>query len=139
MGDDVAEQATVDAFKIGYRHVDTALGYRNQVGVGKGLKKVGLDRDQFFVTSKIPGGTNANTTRANWTKQWNSCSWIMLTSCLCTSQPLGVVRVVLLRAKRNGWPWRSGQRKEKQRPLVFPIIARDTWKTSSRWPPCQLH
>lgn len=63
--DDVAEQATVDAFKIGYRHVDTALGYRNQVGVGKGLKKVGLDRDQFFVTSKIPGGTNANTTRAN--------------------------------------------------------------------------
>jgi len=65
--DTVAEQATLDAFKIGYRHVDTALGYGNQVGVGKALKtiKKGLERDQFFVTSKIPGGTNASATRAN--------------------------------------------------------------------------
>lgn len=63
--DDVAEQATIDAFKIGYRHVDTALGYRNQVGVGKALKQIDLDREQYFVTSKIPGGTDATTTRAN--------------------------------------------------------------------------
>lgn len=63
--DDVAEQATIDAFKIGFRHVDTALGYRNQVGVGKALKKVGLEREQFFVTSKIPGGTNSSATAAN--------------------------------------------------------------------------
>jgi len=65
--DTVAEQATLDAFKIGYRHVDTALGYGNQVGVGKALKtiKKGLERDLFFVTSKIPGGTNASATRAN--------------------------------------------------------------------------
>jgi 2,5-diketo-D-gluconate reductase A len=66
--DTIAEQATLEAFKIGYRHVDTALGYGNQVGVGKALKTIeqgGLEREQFFVTSKIPGGTNASTTRAN--------------------------------------------------------------------------
>jgi len=69
--DSVAEQATLDAFKLGYRHVDTALGYGNQVGVGKALqtlKNGGLEREQFFVTSKIPGGTDAATTRANLDK-----------------------------------------------------------------------
>jgi len=66
--DDVAEQATIDAFKLGYRHVDTALGYGNQVGVGKALKQVGLKREDYFVTSKIPGGTDAATTTANLEK-----------------------------------------------------------------------
>lgn len=61
----VAEAAVRAAFKIGYRHVDTALGYRNQVGVGAGLKKTGLHRQQYFVTSKIPGGLNASTTEAS--------------------------------------------------------------------------
>jgi len=63
--DDVAEAATLSAFKLGYRHVDTALGYRNQVGVGKALKQVDLKRDEYFVTSKIPGGTDSKTTTDN--------------------------------------------------------------------------
>jgi len=63
--DDVAESATLSAFKLGYRHVDTALGYRNQVGVGKALKQVGLKREEYFVTSKIPGGTDSQTTTDN--------------------------------------------------------------------------
>jgi len=61
----VAEAALLAAFKIGYRHVDTALGYGNQVGVGAALKKSGLHRQQYFVTSKIPGGLNASTTEAS--------------------------------------------------------------------------
>jgi diketogulonate reductase-like aldo/keto reductase len=56
----------VTAFSIGYRHVDTALGYKNQQGVGAGLAKAALaqnlKRDEYFVTSKIPGGLNASAT-----------------------------------------------------------------------------
>jgi diketogulonate reductase-like aldo/keto reductase len=60
--DTVAEHATLEAFKLGFRHVDTAYGYNNQVGVGKALKQLeagGLKRQEYFVTSKIPGGLNA--------------------------------------------------------------------------------
>lgn len=60
----VAESALTEAFKLGFRHVDTALGYNNQVGVGAGLKKSNLERNEYFVTSKIPGGLNASATEA---------------------------------------------------------------------------
>jgi len=60
----VAEGALTDALQIGFRHVDTALGYGNQVGVGAALKKSKLAREQIFVTSKIPGGLNASATEA---------------------------------------------------------------------------
>jgi len=52
--DDVAPQAVVDALDIGYRHVDTARVYRNEDGVGAGLKQSGVARDQVFVTTKVP-------------------------------------------------------------------------------------
>eukprot|EP00928_Gymnodinium_smaydae_P061956 TRINITY_DN45906_c0_g1_i1.p1 TRINITY_DN45906_c0_g1~~TRINITY_DN45906_c0_g1_i1.p1 ORF type:complete len:347 (-),score=27.82 TRINITY_DN45906_c0_g1_i1:265-1239(-) len=60
----LAESVTKAAFEIGYRHVDTALGYNNQEGVGAALKQVGLKREDFFVTSKIPGGLNTSATHA---------------------------------------------------------------------------
>jgi len=63
--DATAGTAVVEGFKVGMRHVDTALGYRNQNGVGAALKTVGLDREEYFVTSKIPGGTDFNETTAN--------------------------------------------------------------------------
>lgn len=63
--DSVAEFAVTEALKVGYRHIDTALGYGNQVGVGAALKKSQLPRDEFFVTSKIPGGLNASATEAS--------------------------------------------------------------------------
>jgi hypothetical protein len=37
---------------------DTALGYNNQVGIGKALKASSRPRDSYFITSKIPGGMN---------------------------------------------------------------------------------
>lgn len=41
------------ALQVGYRHVDCAELYDNQVEVGKGLKISGLKREDFFVTSKV--------------------------------------------------------------------------------------
>ncbi len=34
--DAVAQSAVTTAFSLGYRHVDTAFGYKNQGGVGQG-------------------------------------------------------------------------------------------------------
>jgi len=58
----VAKGAVEAAFKLGYRHVDTAFDYSNLVGVGQALKAAGVPRSDFFVTSKVPGGLNASAT-----------------------------------------------------------------------------
>ncbi|MDR2375112.1 MAG: aldo/keto reductase [Treponema sp.] len=48
-----AEQAVLTALKVGYRHIDTASAYENQVSIGKALKQSGLKREEVFVTSKL--------------------------------------------------------------------------------------
>ncbi len=41
------------ALKHGYRHIDTAQAYGNEVGVGQGIKESGLKREEIFVTTKV--------------------------------------------------------------------------------------
>jgi 2,5-diketo-D-gluconate reductase A len=41
------------ALRTGYRHIDTAAAYENEAGVGEGIRKSGLDRDEVFVTTKL--------------------------------------------------------------------------------------
>lgn len=41
------------ALRNGYRHVDTAAVYKNEVGVGEGIKASGVNRNDIFVTSKV--------------------------------------------------------------------------------------
>ncbi|RMB61835.1 aldo/keto reductase [Tessaracoccus antarcticus] len=53
MDDDEAHRATLAAFEAGYRHVDTAAIYRNEVGVGRAIAESGLARDEIFVTTKL--------------------------------------------------------------------------------------
>lgn len=52
--DGTAEHAVCDAIRLGYRHIDTAAAYENESGVGRGIKKSGINRKELFVTSKIP-------------------------------------------------------------------------------------
>lgn len=51
--DDKAADAVREAVKIGYRHVDTAQAYRNEHGVGEGIRICGIDRKDIFITSKV--------------------------------------------------------------------------------------
>ncbi len=52
--DDIsAEDAVLKALSCGYRHIDTAEYYKNEVGVGKAIKASGIARDEIFVTSKL--------------------------------------------------------------------------------------
>jgi diketogulonate reductase-like aldo/keto reductase len=48
-----AEDAVEAALKAGYKHIDTAKAYENEVSVGKGIKKSGIPRKEIFVTSKL--------------------------------------------------------------------------------------
>ena len=49
-----AELAVSTALQLGYRHVDTATGYGNEAQVGRALTTRGIDRDDVFLTSKLP-------------------------------------------------------------------------------------
>lgn len=51
MNDADAERAVGTALELGYRLIDTAENYRNEVGVGRALKNA--PRDEVFVTSKF--------------------------------------------------------------------------------------
>lgn len=42
-----------EALKLGYRHIDTAAIYKNEVGVGEGIRNSGIDRAEIFVTTKV--------------------------------------------------------------------------------------
>lgn len=50
--EDVAE-AVQEAIALGYRHIDTAQAYQNEVGVGAGIRASGIAREEIFVTTKL--------------------------------------------------------------------------------------
>ena len=53
---DQAEFCVKEALKAGFRHIDSAEGYNNEEGTGKGIKAAGVSRDDIFVTTKLfPG------------------------------------------------------------------------------------
>lgn len=47
------EQAILDAFELGYRHIDTAALYNNEETVGQAFRVSGLEREEVFITSKV--------------------------------------------------------------------------------------
>ena len=51
--DDVCEQIVLDALEVGYRHIDTAMIYRNEAAVGRAIAKSGIPRDELFITTKL--------------------------------------------------------------------------------------
>lgn len=49
-----AYQAVRAALDSGYRHIDTATMYANEDEVGRAVKDSGLDRQDIFITTKLP-------------------------------------------------------------------------------------
>jgi diketogulonate reductase-like aldo/keto reductase len=41
------------AIEAGYRHIDTAKAYENEAQVGQAVRASGLDRSEFFITTKV--------------------------------------------------------------------------------------
>ena len=51
---DEAYESTRMALDAGYRHIDTAYVYGNEVSVGRALRDSGFKREDVFVTTKLP-------------------------------------------------------------------------------------
>lgn len=50
--DAAAYDAVRRALELGYRHIDTAAIYRNEVPVGRAIRESGIPREEIFVTTK---------------------------------------------------------------------------------------
>ncbi len=48
-----AKNLIMDAFKSGYRHIDTAKVYGNERTVGEAVRQCGIPREEIFVTTKL--------------------------------------------------------------------------------------
>ena len=49
------KDAVAAALKAGYRHIDAAAAYGNEVEVGEGVKASGIERKHIFVGQSIQG------------------------------------------------------------------------------------
>jgi 2,5-diketo-D-gluconate reductase A len=47
------EAAVATALEVGYRHLDTAAAYQNEVGVGRAVRSSGIPREELFITTKL--------------------------------------------------------------------------------------
>lgn len=50
---DVAVASVKKALEVGYRHIDTAQGYKNEASVGQAIKESGIPREELFLTTKL--------------------------------------------------------------------------------------
>jgi diketogulonate reductase-like aldo/keto reductase len=55
MDDAEAEEAVAGALGLGFRLVDTATDYRDETGVGRGVTRAGVAREDIVLTTKPPG------------------------------------------------------------------------------------
>ncbi len=55
---EVTARGVAAAIAAGYRHFDTAQMYANEKGVGLGLARSGIPREEFFLTSKLGNGNH---------------------------------------------------------------------------------
>ncbi|KZT18714.1 Aldo/keto reductase [Neolentinus lepideus HHB14362 ss-1] len=53
-----AKPSCLEAFKAGYRHIDSAQAYRNEAAVGEAVRESGLDRKDVFITTKCISNTH---------------------------------------------------------------------------------
>ncbi|WP_458318331.1 aldo/keto reductase [Mycolicibacterium brisbanense] len=50
---DETERAVTAALQSGYRHIDTAAAYQNEVETGRALASAGVPRDEVFLVTKL--------------------------------------------------------------------------------------
>lgn len=53
---DAARSAVAESIRAGYRQIDTAARYHNELGVGRGIRDAGLEPGEVQVTTKVRGG-----------------------------------------------------------------------------------
>lgn len=51
--DTTTPEVVAEALRVGYRLIDGAAAYKNEAGMGRGIRDSDVARDQIFVTSKL--------------------------------------------------------------------------------------
>jgi diketogulonate reductase-like aldo/keto reductase len=51
---DAAESVVSHALKVGYRHIDSAIAYRNEARCADAMRASGLKREDIYFTTKVP-------------------------------------------------------------------------------------
>jgi len=60
LNDDDVYRAVRCALDNGYRHIDTATLYQNEIPIGKAIRESGIAREEIFVTTKLWGSDILN-------------------------------------------------------------------------------
>ena len=76
---DKAAQTVRTAVTLGYRLIDTAQAYKNEQGVGEGIRSCSVSREELFVASKVaaelkPMRLQPPLLRKRW-KKWGWTIW----------------------------------------------------------------
>lgn len=50
---EIGMPAVLEAIEIGYRHIDTAQNYGTEAAVGEAIRRSGVPRGEFFITTKV--------------------------------------------------------------------------------------
>lgn len=82
MNDQEAAHTVAEAIGLGYRLIDTAENYGNEQGVGEGIRRSGVPRDEIFLTTKF-------------NRQWHSVAGAR-EACEASLKRLGVDYIDLL-------------------------------------------
>jgi 2,5-diketo-D-gluconate reductase A len=53
---DETAKTVLNAFEVGYRHIDTAQMYANEAGVGEAIAASGIPREDLYITTKLNNG-----------------------------------------------------------------------------------
>jgi len=100
---DTAVKSVETAIKCGYRHIDTAAIYENEISVGKAIRNSGVDRSQIFITSKV----------------WNDCRGYEKTMA-AFEETIRRLQVDYLDMYLIHWPAHTGN--------DWKALNRDTWR-----------
>ncbi len=57
---DATQKTVEDAVELGYRHFDGAAAYKNEDGLGAGIRACGVGREELFVTTKLQNGNQGH-------------------------------------------------------------------------------
>ncbi|KAI0594877.1 aldo-keto reductase-like protein [Biscogniauxia sp. FL1348] len=90
-----SQRCCLEALSIGYRHIDSAVAYRNESGCGAAMRESKLPRSEIFYTTKIPKCTDYEGTKAQ------------VDTCLKTAG-LDYIDLILLHAPYGGSASRKG-------------------------------
>ena len=117
---------------MGYTCIDTAAAYCNERAVGRGMRASGLAREDIFLSTKL----------------W-PCDYENEKAVQETLERLGTdyVDLLYIHQPAENWLaigcWKKPIKTARQRPLVFPILRGNTWRSwkqngrlypsSSRW------